>query len=181
MWVTRELLLNIFNHSLELRIWDSKEKVSARARFDRPKAFRLPAGQENEEDAGNHGGSNVKALVLNQSISHAQLQPKESREMKGMVGFSSSTLIHSLLSFVQDITPRKLSLGNSYEAHFTTEIVASILAPDTRYLCEKNQSILYRKAWVFSGYSRSPSTGNVDRVDWDELSTEISSQLIISL
>ena len=84
MWVTKELLLNIFDHSLELRIWDSKDKVSARARFDRPKAFRLPAGQENEEDAGNHGGSsNVKALVLKQSLSHAQLQPKESREMRG--------------------------------------------------------------------------------------------------
>ena len=84
MWVTNELLLNIFEHSLELRIWDSKDKVSARARFDRPKAFRLPAGQENEEDAGNLGqSSNVKALVIKQSLSHAQLQPKESREMKG--------------------------------------------------------------------------------------------------
>lgn len=84
MWVTKELLLNIFGHSLELRIWDSKDKVSARARFDRPKAFRLPAGQENEEDAGNLGqSSNVKALVIKQSLSHAQLQPKESREMKG--------------------------------------------------------------------------------------------------
>ena len=83
VWVTRELLLNIFNHSLELRIWDSKDKVSARARFDRPKAFRLPAGQENEEDAGYHGGSfNVRALVLNQSLTHAQLQPKDSREKK---------------------------------------------------------------------------------------------------
>ena len=84
MWITKEVLLNIFDHSLELRIWDSKDKVSARARFDRPKAFRLPAGGENEEDAGNHGGNaNVKALVLKQSLSHAQLQPKESRQMRG--------------------------------------------------------------------------------------------------
>ena len=93
MWVTRELLLDIFNHSLELRIWDSKDKVSPRARFDRPKAFRLPAGQENDEDAGNHGGSfNVRALVLSQSLSHTQLQPKDSREKKGAFFFSNCNL-----------------------------------------------------------------------------------------
>ena len=84
MWVTKKMLLDVFDHVLDLRIWDSKDKVSARARFDRPKAFRLPAGQENEEDAGKHGGSsNVKALVVKQSLSYMQLQPKESREMKG--------------------------------------------------------------------------------------------------
>lgn len=39
----------MFNHSLELKIWDTKEKVSPRARFDRPKAFKLPPLRGNEE------------------------------------------------------------------------------------------------------------------------------------
>ena len=30
------------NHVIELRIWDTRDKLSAKARFDRPKAFRLP-------------------------------------------------------------------------------------------------------------------------------------------
>lgn len=40
--VTKDVLLQLFSHKLELRIWDSKDKCSTRARFDRPKAFRIP-------------------------------------------------------------------------------------------------------------------------------------------
>ena len=114
VWVTRELLLDIFNHSLELRIWDSKDKVSARARFDRPKAFRLPAGQESEEDSGNHGGSfNVRALVLNQELSHAQLKPKDSssRENKGAFLFNYNLRTKS--SF-EDFNHKTSRLRNSF-------------------------------------------------------------------
>lgn len=40
--VTIDSLLKMFKHKFVLKVWDSKDKVSARARFDRPKAFRLP-------------------------------------------------------------------------------------------------------------------------------------------
>ena len=33
--VTKELLLKLYTHTLELRIWDTKDKVGTRARFDR--------------------------------------------------------------------------------------------------------------------------------------------------
>jgi hypothetical protein len=46
----------------------------------------------------------------------------------------------------------------------TSEIVGSILTTDS---CEKSQSTLYEKSWVFSGYSGFLHTGNVDRVGWD--------------
>ena len=65
----------MFNHTLELRIWDSKDKVSPRARFDRPKAFRMPQPKPGE-DADDIGG--VKSLVLKQSHSYMSLQPKKS-------------------------------------------------------------------------------------------------------
>ncbi|XP_071485699.1 uncharacterized protein [Diadema antillarum] len=73
--VTSELLLKLFNHTLELRIWDSREKVSPKARFDRPKAFRLPQCKPGE-DAQDIGG--VRSLVLKQSRSYEALQPKKS-------------------------------------------------------------------------------------------------------
>ena len=41
--VNKALLLDLYDHTLEVRVWNMKEKLSARARYDRPKAFRLPA------------------------------------------------------------------------------------------------------------------------------------------
>ncbi|XP_041347622.1 uncharacterized protein LOC121367489 isoform X2 [Gigantopelta aegis] len=70
--VTREVLLQMFNHRLEVRVWDTKDKVSTRARFDRPKAFRLPHGKPGE-DADEIGG--VKGLVLKQMNSFTKIQP----------------------------------------------------------------------------------------------------------
>lgn len=47
--VTRDALLRMFNHKCEMKFWDTKDKVSAKARFDRPKAFRLPAPKAPDE------------------------------------------------------------------------------------------------------------------------------------
>ena len=41
--MSKSLLLGLYDHTLEVRVWNSKSKVSARTRYDRPKAFRLPA------------------------------------------------------------------------------------------------------------------------------------------
>ena len=53
---------------------------------------------------------------------------------------------------------------SSEEAPFTSEFVGSILATDS---CEKSQSTLCRKSWVFSGCSgflpQGKLTGKVDR------------------
>ena len=40
--MTDEVLEKLTTHTMELRIWDTRDKLSAKARFDRPKAFRLP-------------------------------------------------------------------------------------------------------------------------------------------
>ncbi|XP_067683346.1 uncharacterized protein [Haliotis asinina] len=78
--VTTDVLLKMFNHKIELRVWDTKDKVSTRARFDRPKAFRLPQAKPGKstpcgEDLDEIGG--VKASVLKQSGSFAKMQPKK--------------------------------------------------------------------------------------------------------
>ena len=41
--MTRESLLKLHSHTVEVKLWNSVDKLSARARYDRPKAFRLPA------------------------------------------------------------------------------------------------------------------------------------------
>lgn len=40
--ISSELLLKMFTHNIELRIWDTKEKVGAKARFTKPKQFKIP-------------------------------------------------------------------------------------------------------------------------------------------
>jgi len=47
--ITQDVLLKLFNHQFELKVWDTKDKVSAKARFDRPKAFRLPQTKNQDE------------------------------------------------------------------------------------------------------------------------------------
>ena len=60
--ITKDVLLKMFNHSLELKIWDAKERVSPRARFDRPKAFKLPPLRGYEESEI----ENMKKLIATQ-------------------------------------------------------------------------------------------------------------------
>lgn len=60
--MSKALLLGLYDHTLEVRVWNSKSKLSARARYDRPKAFRLPAPtakkipQSESEEQGREGG-----------------------------------------------------------------------------------------------------------------------------
>lgn len=47
--VTRELLIKMSSHKITFRLWDTKDRVSPKARYDRPKAFRLPQGGKVED------------------------------------------------------------------------------------------------------------------------------------
>ena len=76
--VTKDLLLQLFSHSMEFKIWDTKDKVSPRARFDRPKAFRLPGLRgPDDPESSNIGG--VQQMIVKQQQSYASAQPKQSR------------------------------------------------------------------------------------------------------
>lgn len=76
--ITKEMLLQLFSHSMEFKIWDTKDKVSPRARFDRPKAFRLP-GLRGPEDPESSNMGGVQQMVVNQQQSYETTQPKQSR------------------------------------------------------------------------------------------------------
>ena len=80
--VTKDMLLRLFSHSMELKIWDTKDRVSPRARFDRPKAFRIPASRGPEDQESSSGGG-IRQIVLSQQQSFENTQPKQSRIVPG--------------------------------------------------------------------------------------------------
>ncbi|XP_078066290.1 uncharacterized protein LOC144491875 [Mustelus asterias] len=47
--VTKELLLKLGSHLMTLQIWESKDKVSSKAKFDRPKGLRLLVEKESTD------------------------------------------------------------------------------------------------------------------------------------
>ncbi|KAL1007865.1 hypothetical protein UPYG_G00092710 [Umbra pygmaea] len=57
--VTRELLIKLVTHKFTLRIWDTKDRVCAKARYDRPKLFQLPQSRPGEDQ--DVGG--IKSMV----------------------------------------------------------------------------------------------------------------------
>lgn len=71
--VDHELLHALFDHTLQVRVWNTKSKLSPRARFDRPKAFRLPVPDPGESVAENTDSRPAKLpLVLHD-------QPRQSK------------------------------------------------------------------------------------------------------
>ena len=65
--------------------------------------------------------------------------------------------------------------GGSEQAPFISEMVGSILTTDS---CEKSQSTLYRKSWVFSGCSSFLPQGKL--TGWVRINTvrNVISQLL---
>ncbi|KAK2874198.1 hypothetical protein Q8A67_021351 [Cirrhinus molitorella] len=61
--VNKELLIKMASHKINIRVWDSKDKVSFKARNDRPKAFRLPK-EISGEDPGQMGGIRKKVCEM---------------------------------------------------------------------------------------------------------------------
>ena len=82
--MSKSLLLGLYDHTLEVRVWNSKSKLSARARYDRPKAFRLPAptakktADETEEQGWEREGGEAPPLVRRPSklpvVSHDRVR-----------------------------------------------------------------------------------------------------------
>ncbi|XP_069823209.1 uncharacterized protein CFAP92 [Dendropsophus ebraccatus] len=69
--VTKEVLLKALKHQIHVRMWSTKDKVSAKARFDRPKAFRVSTVKQGEDPE-------VKQLILNQRKLFEESLPRQS-------------------------------------------------------------------------------------------------------
>lgn len=72
---TKEALLDLYQHSVEVRVWNSRDKLSARARYDQPRAVRLPAtaarkGRGSGAESGDERGASARPasfLIVNHS------------------------------------------------------------------------------------------------------------------
>ncbi|KAK6480749.1 hypothetical protein HHUSO_G18530 [Huso huso] len=73
--VNKELLIKLTSHKIVFKIWDTKDRLSTKARCDKPKAFRLPQGT-NGEDPENVGG--VKQMIMKYRKLFRKSQPKPS-------------------------------------------------------------------------------------------------------
>ncbi|XP_056380188.1 uncharacterized protein CFAP92 isoform X2 [Hyla sarda] len=69
--VTKEVLLKALKHQIHVSMWSTKDKVSAKARFDRPKAFRVSTVKQGEDPE-------VKQLILNQRKFFKDSLPRQS-------------------------------------------------------------------------------------------------------
>ncbi|KAM8930751.1 uncharacterized protein CFAP92 [Pelodytes ibericus] len=78
--VTKDAILKTLSHQIQVKIWDTKDKVSLRARFDKPKAFRV--SQEKPGD-----DPEVKLAILNQRKLFADSQPKPSFSVQAKEDF----------------------------------------------------------------------------------------------
>nr|XP_006007885.2 PREDICTED: uncharacterized protein KIAA1257 homolog [Latimeria chalumnae] len=79
--VTKDYLMKLISHKITLRIWNTKDKLSAKARNDRPKGFRVPKPEEDSEKPEVSVSSNragVKYLVQKQRRLFDSHQPKPS-------------------------------------------------------------------------------------------------------
>ncbi|KAL5263744.1 hypothetical protein ACHWQZ_G004965 [Mnemiopsis leidyi] len=86
--VTKNLLLDMFTHTVNIRFWDTKDKVSVRAKFDRPKVFRLPPPPgpkpvDARFDGGGTAQSNARRhLQLEKCMASGQKVKSSSSETK---------------------------------------------------------------------------------------------------
>ena len=76
--VNKNLLLDLYDHVFHLRIWDGKHKVSPRARFDQPKAFRLPASKKASDSDDESCGAR-QSTFLKVAQEHSRVSPVKSR------------------------------------------------------------------------------------------------------
>ncbi|KAM3914824.1 uncharacterized protein CFAP92 [Leptodactylus fuscus] len=70
-FVTKDVLLKALKHQILVRMWSTKDKVSAKARFDRPKAFRVSTVKQGEDPE-------VKQLILTERKLYEDSLPRQS-------------------------------------------------------------------------------------------------------
>ncbi|XP_066553891.1 uncharacterized protein cfap92 [Amia ocellicauda] len=115
--VNRELLIKLTSHKITFRVWDTKDRVSAKARYDRPKAFRLPQGRSGE-DPDNAGG--IKSMVQKQRKLFETRQPKSShtgRQEKSCLGAEATR--ESVLNCVAvkaNLSTTDIGLGEKFSS-----------------------------------------------------------------
>ncbi|AWP03485.1 DUF4550 domain containing protein [Scophthalmus maximus] len=86
--VNRDTLIRLPAHQIRLRIWNSKDRLSSRARYERPKAFRW--AQDRPEDATDARGDDVKTMVAKLRVL-CETRSNSSKKQKCYIMFDSDS------------------------------------------------------------------------------------------
>ncbi|KAL7842997.1 hypothetical protein AOLI_G00245090 [Acnodon oligacanthus] len=86
--VSRELLVKMWSHKITFLVWDTKDRMSTKARYDRPKAFRLDRSTEDQDqtdavvdpDTERFGG--IKSLVSKLRDAYDKENPRTRTSVK---------------------------------------------------------------------------------------------------
>ncbi|XP_071349872.1 uncharacterized protein cfap92 isoform X1 [Trachinotus anak] len=89
--VTRDMLISLLPHKISLKIWNSKDKLSSQARYERLKAFRMP--QDMPEDTTDMYGG-IKTMV-NELRALWEKKSKTSKKQKSDKLFNSDSELGS--------------------------------------------------------------------------------------
>ncbi|XP_053545373.1 uncharacterized protein CFAP92 [Bombina bombina] len=68
--VTKNFIQKSLKHKVQVKIWDTKEKVSSKARFDKPRTFKVRKGDYSEDE--------IRDLILSQIKHFEENQPRPS-------------------------------------------------------------------------------------------------------
>ncbi|XP_051270848.1 uncharacterized protein cfap92 [Dicentrarchus labrax] len=93
--VNRDMLIGLLPHKIKLQIWNSKEKLSSQARYERLKALRLP--QAELEDA-THMCGGIKTMV-NKLRTLCERKSNTSKKHKSDILFDSNSEVHPKTGF----------------------------------------------------------------------------------
>ncbi|KAM9324461.1 uncharacterized protein CFAP92 [Gastrophryne carolinensis] len=126
--VTKEVLMKALTHQIQVKMWDTKDKVSSKARFDRPKAFRVSHVKHGEEPE-------VKQIIMNQRKHFEESLPRPSFILK------KNCSIETQVNLCAQGKP--LATKEIIEVLFP-EICAHINKPGTpRKMCGESSSSLF--------------------------------------
>ena len=153
--MTVQSLLELYEHTLTVRVWNTFDKLSPRAKYDRPKAFRLPALKKHSDDQtedSNELTSDTQRPDRYAAVNHDIIPTKRSR--RGSRRFSQAI---ECLEGGEDVTgqypnpeisPRKMPILKEEQE----------LSPDNRTL-----STSAPEAELFSGLRNSKLPGDLTK------------------
>ena len=109
MKLSLESLLSLYNHTVTVRLWNTSDKLSPKARFDRPKAFRLPAPNNRRSTLELQDSNGLTAVSLKPTHLPNVFQDAIPTKRSRRASRRSSRTIESVDEWndLLDISPRK--------------------------------------------------------------------------
>ncbi|XP_040014918.1 uncharacterized protein cfap92 [Xiphias gladius] len=172
--VNKDTLISLLPHKIGLKIWNSKDKLSSQARYERLKAFRLP--QDQPEDATDMCGG-IKTMVNKLRVS-CEKKSNTSKKHKCSMSFNSDSEVGSE-------TDKNLALPVKTDAYYLEDIkkngTTSVEISPTRLLAGET-SVTERFPVCSSGVFEVMCNISLDRpLVSDQLKAELNPLVITIL